>query len=152
MVGAVAINTDITEHKAAELERERLVKALGAERAQLLAVLESAPVAVVIADNDARVILANRRSETELRQSTPLIRSVMDLPSWSVVHPDGAPMAVEDYPLMRGLRGLSASGQEFHYRFADGTHGIMETAYAPVRDAQGHIIASVVVFSDITQR
>ncbi|HET9451871.1 MAG TPA: PAS domain-containing protein, partial [Aggregicoccus sp.] len=152
VVGAVAINTDITDRKAAELERERLVKALAGERAQLLAVLESAPVAVIIVDNDARVILANRRSETELGQSLPLIRSRDDYPSWTMERPDGTPIALEDYPLRRGLRGLSASGEEVHYRFADGTRGIMEMAYAPVRDAQGHIIASVVIFSNITQR
>jgi PAS domain S-box-containing protein len=152
VVGAVAINADITEDKEAELERERLVRALAAERAQLLAVLESAPVAVIIVDNDGRVILANRRSETELRQSTPPIRSREDYPLWTVVHPDGSPMPVDDYPLMRGLRGLTGSGEEFHYRFPDGTRGIMETAYAPVRDAQGHIIASVVVFTDVTGR
>ncbi|WNG39532.1 PAS domain-containing protein [Archangium violaceum] len=122
------------------------------EQALLHAVLENAPVAVAIADTTGRIVLANKRTESELQHPAPATNRPEDYQQWSAVQPDGTPLATEDYPLLRGLRGLEGHGEEVGYIFGDGTRGIVEIDYGPARDSEGRIIASVVLFRDITRR
>jgi PAS domain S-box-containing protein len=122
------------------------------ERARLHAVLENAPMAVAIADASGRVVLANKRIEAELRHPAHSTTQHADYHQWPILRPDGTPIATEDYPLIRGLRGLEAHGEELNYVFGDGSQGVVEAHYGPARDARGNIIASVVFFRDITQR
>ncbi|QSQ20932.1 PAS domain-containing protein [Pyxidicoccus parkwayensis] len=130
----------------------RARKEVEEERARLHAVLENAPMAVAIADTSGRVVLANKRIETELHHPAHATNRPVDYHQWPILRPDGTPIATEDYPLLRGLRGLEAHGEELSYRFGDGSLGVVEAHYGPARDTEGNIIASVVFFRDITQR
>lgn len=136
---------DVTAQVQARREAEE-------ERARLHAVLENAPMGVAIADTSGRVVLANKRIATELRHPPLTTTRPEDYHQWPMLRPDGTPFATEDYPLLRGLRGLEAHGEEVGYIFGDGSRGMIEMHYGPARDAQGNIIASVVFFRDITQR
>ncbi|MCY1017588.1 PAS domain-containing sensor histidine kinase [Pyxidicoccus sp. MSG2] len=136
---------DVTAQVLARREMEE-------ERARLRAVLENAPMAVAIADASGRVVLANKRIEAELRHPAHATTQPADYHQWPILRPDGTPIATEDYPLIRGLRGMEAHGEELNYIFGDGSQGVVEAHYGPARDARGNIIASVVFFRDITQR
>jgi PAS domain S-box-containing protein len=133
-------------------DQVRARRAVEEEQARLQAVLENAPMAVAIADTRGRIVLANKRIQTELRHPPHPTTGPGDYHRWSVVRADGTPIPTEDHPLLRALKGQEGHGEELHYLFGDGGRGVLEVHYGPARDAQGNILASIVFFRDITRR
>src|SRR5918911_3566815 len=62
-VAHLEANTDLTTRKRAELEQDRLLRQAIAAEAQVRALLDSAPDAMVIADAAGRIELVNRQTE-----------------------------------------------------------------------------------------
>ncbi|MDB4965613.1 MAG: sensory box histidine kinase [Myxococcales bacterium] len=122
IVGAVAVNTDITE-------RKRIERALAEERARIGAVLENIPVGVLLVAADGEVVLANQNVE-ELIGSSPETRAAM--------------------PLARALGGESVRGEQLSL-VRDGERRFMEVSAVPIYD-HDRIVAVVAVIADITDR
>jgi signal transduction histidine kinase/ActR/RegA family two-component response regulator len=123
--GIAVFFRDVTEERAAS--------------ARLRAVLDSAPVGIVVAEAPSgRILLGNRRSEEVLR------RSRLGGPG------EGARLAAPDGPLRRALDGEEVAPVEMRVRRGDGSFTWLSVTAAPVRDAATEAVTgAVVVFADV---
>jgi PAS domain S-box-containing protein len=64
----------------------------------------------------------------------------------------GEPYPEAEMPLVRGLRGETSRIDNMEIERPDGTKTILEVFGSPVMDSSGEIIASIVSFTDITER
>lgn|GEM_PF-507292 len=150
----LSIATDVTPLKRAE-ELVAASEAALAGRVEVLeAILETAGEGILVADENAQVIVAN-----------PLARSVTGrLPGDSVsvernpglvagyYEPDGVtPFSLGKLPLRNALLGISTNNVEMMVRnpsFPDGLY--LNLTGRPVRDRTGNIRGAVVTLSDVT--
>jgi len=140
---------------AVDHERDRLLGQLHTERARLEAIVQQIPAGLLIAEApDGRIIMGNAQSE-RISQS-PV---ALDLPLSvyrgfkQFYHPDGRPYHPEEWPLIRALNaGEQISDEEMAFERADGSRGTISVNGAPILDAAGKIVASIVVFHDVTAR
>ncbi|WP_375771578.1 PAS domain S-box protein [Archangium gephyra] len=154
VVGAVAINTDITEQKAAEVERTRLAHEVHAQRALFDAVLQQMPSGVIVVDASGQLVLANARVEQILRFPFRSARSLDEASgAYQVFHPDGRPYGPQERPLARSLfSGEVVMGEEAEVVRADGSRLTLSVSSSPVNDERGQRVAAVGTFLDVTQR
>ena len=145
-----AFARDVTERKEAERQVEEA-------RALLLAAIEHSPAGILIADApDVRIRVANSAALGIRGDSNqPLTDIPVELhpQHWQTFHPDGTPFAPEALPLSRAvLKGETTQNVEAVIRRPDGEDRYVLANAAPVRNADGDIVAGVVVFPDITER
>ncbi len=154
VLGVGVVITDITERKQAEVERERLVEQLRAERAFLEAVLQQMPGGILIAEAPSgRVLLRNDQEARLVTADAGLPKTVREFDRYQPMFASSRYSRPEDWPLLRALRtGEVVHGEEMDYRLADGTHGTIRASAAPVRDPAGRIIAAVTTWFDISER
>ncbi|HXE56536.1 MAG TPA: PAS domain S-box protein [Gemmatimonadales bacterium] len=151
-VGAVYSFTDLTAHRRAEGERERLIRELEDARGRLAAVIKQMPAGLIIAAAPSgEIIMANEYAERFVGRP---IRSVDDLDAYCRqrgFNSDGPPYAPGERPLARAVRrGELVRGEEIACRRADGEERFVVANAAPVRDANGAVVAGVVLFQDVT--
>jgi PAS domain S-box-containing protein len=146
---------DISQRRAAEAERQRLMATLEAERARLSAVLEQLPAGVIIAEAPSgQLLMGNRRVAEILGQP---FRASSDIRAYGTdyvgYHPDGRPYAPEEWPLARALlTGEVVQGEEIGVPREDGGRGTILVSGGPIRDREGRVVAGVVTMLDITER
>ena len=144
----VAMYEDTTERKRAELELERT-------KALLQAAIESCPAGIVIADApDVTIRIANTAA---LQIRGPSSQELTNIPMrdhtqrWHLFHVDGTSVNPEDLPLSRAIRsGETVSNEELLMRHSTGGDRYVLVNAAPVRDAEGKVVAGVAVFPDVT--
>jgi signal transduction histidine kinase len=152
VTGILASGTDVTDLVQAREAAERLARERDIERRQLLTVLEQSPLAIVLADAPSgRVTFTNARV-WEIFGAAPTARSVESYSDeWRGRHPDGRPIAAEEWPLSRALRrGEVVANETVLVEGAGGRRAEIVINAAPVRDAEGTIIAGVAMFWDVT--
>jgi PAS domain S-box-containing protein len=112
------------------------------------------PAAVLIIDVQTdRMILGNRQVNHILRYHFSSNANLDELKRFPGFHLDGAPVQPEEWPLWRAMQyGEELQGEELMIVRGDGTQAVLQISAAPVRDAQGTVIAGVMVFTDITER
>jgi PAS domain S-box-containing protein len=148
----IGLSQDITRRKAAE-EDLRQVLAQAEEGALLLAALmEYVPEGITIADSAGRLRLVSRAGQ-ELLGSPHAGMTVNEVVAhWAVYHPDGAtPMAPDDLPLVRALRGEVILNAELIQVNEQGEKIFLLSNAAPLRDAEGSIVGSIVAWRDVTE-
>jgi PAS domain S-box-containing protein len=146
---------DISQRRAAEVERQRLLATLEAERARLSAVLEQLPAGVIIAEAPSgQLVMGNRRVAELLGQPFRASSTISAYGADYVgFHPDGRPYAPEEWPMARALlTGEVVEGEEIGVPREGGTQGTILVSGAPIRDREGRIVAGVVTMLDITER
>ncbi|WP_256571481.1 PAS domain S-box protein [Myxococcus guangdongensis] len=151
----VATVMDITQRRAVETDRQRLLSTIESERARLAAVLEQLPAGVVIADAaSGRLALANRQvSALTGRPFQPMSHVDTFAGDYGACHLDGRPYAADAWPLSRSLRtGEVVQGEEAMLRHEDGRSMTVLVSSAPIRDREGDIIAGVATLTDVTER
>lgn len=139
---------DKTAHRLAELEREN---------AMLKAAIRACPAGILIASAPDGVIeywnpaaLGIRGAEAENLTNIPLN---LHPERWQTFHPNGEVYAPEELPLSRALlKGETVSGDDVIIRDSQGNERWVLGHAAPVYDAQGELLAGVVVFPDISER
>ena len=150
---AQAVQLEEAHHELQETARElrRTNEELAAERARLSAVIEHAPVGIVIADAPSgRIVMGNRRTEEIFRHPVIPSADVSGYREWVAFHPDGRQVEGHEYPLGRVLStGRSAGPDDYLYRRGDGTPGWVRITGAPIHDAHGRMTAALVVIDDI---
>lgn len=140
---------DITERKRGEQERDRLLS-------QLRAIIDHLDTGLIISDVQGRILemnpaarilcgyTATEQIEQHSRESSRL---------FELLRPDGEPLALEDWPRQRTLRGETFSNWELRVRRkADGMEGMISYGGTPVRDKTGDVIFTVVTLRDVTER
>jgi PAS domain S-box-containing protein len=119
------------------------------ERSLLRATVEAMPIGVLLVTPDGAVSLVNRKMLA--LWGFEALRSLDDLKVLARFHPDGTPYPATDWPIIRALKGGRVSeDEEIVHQTADGRRCIMVNA-APIRDAEGRIIAAVAASYDVTE-
>ena len=145
----VAVVRNITAERQAAEERERLLERIETDRALLVAVLRQMPSGVNIVDAEGRFLLTNDQS---LRIAGFSALQHLDAYEGLAFFHDGKRCTLADFPLSRALRGETLRDEEYIYERAPGEPITVNISAAPVVDREGHIVAAVSVFSDITER
>jgi PAS domain S-box-containing protein len=143
--GAVAVWHDVTE-------REHIMTQLENERARLRAIIENAPEAIVVTDQQCRVILANPAAES-LGVRAALCNPAESQVQCEVRYPEGTPGDSSESPLARSvLEGRTLENIEMAITYSNREHRVFLGSTAPIKDRLGKISSAVGVFEDITQR
>jgi serine phosphatase RsbU (regulator of sigma subunit)/anti-sigma regulatory factor (Ser/Thr protein kinase)/PAS domain-containing protein len=137
------------------LERTRLYEAAHGERERLGAVLARLPVGVIIGEAPSgRLVLGNEEVERIWRRPFLRSASVGEYAGYRGFRPGGdVPYRPEDWPLARALiTGEVVADEEIDIERGDGTRGTILVNAAPIRDADGTVVAGVCSFLDMTER
>lgn len=149
---ALAILRDITEHRRAAEERERLLTELAGEKARWQATVESMLDPVTVCDAEGKATYMNRAySHLVDRQ----IRPGLDLDEhpafYQLYRGDGSLFPPEELPLQRAaLRGEEVRNVEVVQRTPGGQELIALWNAAPLYDGVGRPQGAVAVGRDIT--
>jgi PAS domain S-box-containing protein len=137
-VGSVGVIVDITDIKRAEREREESLR-------WLRQVLDESPVGLFL-------VRGERRVETNRAGLAMMGRSVDRIPEPGdfLFTSSGNPVARDDFPSRRALRGERIDWAEYTLRGAQGRMIPLLVGSAPVLDDKGQPEGAVVVFQDIT--
>lgn len=155
-----ALVQDVTARRAAEEERESLLRALDAERrraeaerGRLATILDHLPVGVGIADTSGRIMLGNPMLRRFVGDTAPFVDpEAWD--RWIGHHPDGRRIEPSEFATARALRGEAVvPGIELLYRAPDGWECWTRAAAVPVPATEGQGVAGVVILIvDIDER
>jgi len=122
---------------------------------ELEAVLDNVPVAVWFTyDPAGRQVIRNRYATELMGLSADHQRpfgspeEVID----TIAIKDGQPVAREDRPLTKAMRGELTDHEEFLYRLPTGTEITLLSSARPILDLRGNIVGSVQISMDITER
>lgn len=151
-VGSVVLFSDVTEREAAARERERLLRELEEERATLEAIIKNAPAGIIVADEQARILLANPAAEAIYRRAVPIGQDRASHSTLQLCHPDGTPIDADELPLSRSaLHGEVIHRRELAIIWPDGQQRDLDASSAPIRTPDGEITGAVGIFWDITE-
>jgi PAS domain S-box-containing protein len=122
-----------------------------AAHADLLAMLETVPAALMIFDLDGSVRLRNRAATEVLgiEPTNPELRRNY----WSRfkrVATDGSELAPDQWVSSRALRGETVSNHELEIHHPDGRVYPIIASGAPLKNELGHVTGAVVAFQDIS--
>jgi PAS domain S-box-containing protein len=176
IIAAVAVLTDITERRQAEVEREQLLERLqtanqqlsasvvqqqkSAEESQrraaeLRAIIESMVDAVFVVDEKGRVTLTNEAGQRllglkSIRGRKPSIRAFPE--QLKMRHKDGKPVLPADMPLAAALAGETVQLEDDIFHNPQTHLDIyVRTSAAPIRDEHGAIVGAVAVAKDVSE-
>src|SRR5260370_15611721 len=128
---------------------------------QLRATFETIADAVFVYDSEGRAVQVNAAGRKLLALDTPPSaygagHVAQELgPQLELRGADGQPLAPEQWPLSRALKGeilTGADAVDVAFRALDGREARGSTSAAPIRDAQGEITGAVLVIRDVTDR
>jgi PAS domain S-box-containing protein len=140
-------------NKRAEEERERLIRELDTERGRLQAIIESAPEAIVVADQDGKILMTNPAAERLYSHPDGCIKDAPSCALFQFCHPDGTACIPGDQPLLRSAaEGEIHRDVEMVLAWPDGTRRDLLVNTAPIKDREGRSSGAVGLFQDITQR
>lgn len=156
LASGVDVSALVAARKAAELARLEAEQVAGehdVQRRQLLTVLEQSPLGIVIAEAPSGRYLFRNPRVRELLGEEDAPEAIGDaVGHWEGFHPDGREVGPDEWPMPRALRGESVWNEVLELRRrATGRRIEISVNAAPVRDADGRIIAGVAMFWDVTQ-
>ena len=115
----------------------------------LRAAVEQLPIGVVLADAGGRLTYANaaaRQLLPDLATGAALGGPVLG----RVRRADGEPIAPDELPLPRALRGERVVGSIWRLALADGEQAQLRATAAPVRAEDGRLLGAVLALHDVT--
>ncbi|MGQ9682086.1 MAG: PAS domain S-box protein [Anaerolineae bacterium] len=160
-LGVVLTAADVSALHELQEETARLLEAARqargeaeAAQARLQAVIEQMPSGLVIAEAPSgRLVLSNEQMARIWRRPFVPLPGVEQYSIFQGFHADGRPYRPEEWPLARSIRtGETVHAELADFERGDGSRGTLSISSAPVRDRNGHIIAAVAIFDDISER
>ncbi|WP_224982310.1 PAS domain-containing sensor histidine kinase [Geomonas agri] len=147
------IARDVSQRKAADAEREVMMKELAFQQARFEAVVEQLPVGVIIAEAPSgKVVYQNELNRAIFRDDVDEVENAADHCRWRMYTPDGAPLPAQKYPLVRAIKeGETVLAEEYQILRGDGTRGFVQVNATPLRDITGNIISGLAALTDITE-
>lgn len=125
--------------------------ALDTERARLRAVLENAPIGIMVVDpRTNKIILANRTLDEILHEA--VMGSGHAPGDWKVLRPNREVIPFQERPLARALRGETIPPDEFIIVRRDGSETWVRAGAAPVREKDGQVAAGLAVIIGIDEQ
>jgi PAS domain S-box-containing protein len=144
--GLVFSLRDVTEGK-------RHLAQLEMERARLRTVIDNAPEAIVVVDEESRIVLANPASERLYARPVPYGQGLESHADLALCDSNGTPYDLRQLPLTRSaLDGQSSHNVEMAVCWPSGEQRDLLVSSAPIQDGEGRITGAVGVFQDITER
>lgn len=158
IVGAVLSFHDITARKQLENALRQNERDAVARAGELEAIVEAMNDAILVFNREGRVIHANTAAWRFFRPDT--VSSGIDLlhermSRYAVRDDQGNPVANEDTPLFRILRGetlTSENSVDIFMRAADGSQVEVNISGAPYRGETGEVEGAVCIVRDVTER
>jgi PAS domain S-box-containing protein len=159
-VGILVYWVDRTQPRNARLKQGQYMHAVDdarrqaeAERARLQTILEQMPSGVIIAEAPSgKIIYGNQQAENILRHPLIMADNVDGYSAYQGTHADGRPLLPQEWPLVRSMiYGEVITGEEIGYQRGDGSFSTLKFNSTPIY-LNGKIIASVVIFDDITEQ
>ena len=148
--------TDVTPQVLARDHLEGLAANAEYGLSQLEAIVNSMSEGLMVGDPDGNIVSMNPSALRlhgygSVEQVRRNLRDLAD--TFEASNPDGRPIAIEDWPLARALRGEQFSGYEVHLRRIDtGRTFIGNFNGAPVRNPAGRVVLAIVTFRDVTRQ
>ncbi|WP_321877416.1 hybrid sensor histidine kinase/response regulator [Paraburkholderia bannensis] len=131
--------------------REQTRETQRANEKRLLTIIEQLPAGVGVLDPGGKWILSNAAMKRWLPVGIPSMQ-VEQIPRWRAWDAQGNPVAPDNWPGKRALRGETVMpGLEMRYTDDDGEQHWMRASAAPLRDASARVMGACVVVQDITQ-
>jgi PAS domain S-box-containing protein len=119
------------------------------ELALLQAVLDHLPIGVVVAEAPSGRIVRWNRYARALAGAPLESAAVTD--QWEIYDEHGRPVAARCMPGSRALLdGETITRERAQIVLADGLRHVVETSATPIRDADGAVVAAVVLFEDVS--
>ena len=149
IVGVVLVFSDVTEKYLTEAK-------LHETQAILRAAMDQTPAGIAIADapdgalrymNDAGLSIGGAGWQRAVAGQAAR-DFLASLPLFDL---DGRPLGCDEVPLARAARLGESGSREFKIRRADGDERIVASRAAPIRNAQGKVVAGISVFMDVTE-
>jgi PAS domain-containing protein len=132
------------------------------QRAASEEVLSQMPAAVIVVEAPSgKIIYVNREvqrwTEQVLGQPVPqelgVYLDLQESSNFKMLHPDGQPYEVEEWPMTRSIRsGEEVRDEEIIHLLGDGTQLWARYDSYPIYDEEGRIVAGVLVSRDITEQ
>ena len=160
VVGAVVVVRDVTWRKQLEREREAARVQAELQADELDRIFEAAADGLAVSDAEGRMMHENAaaRRILGLDAAPPGFDQlpVRDrLATFAARDLQERPLAFEEWPNMRILRGAAVTGPEvrnLRMRALDGQEIEVTFSAAPLRDREGHLVGAVNVLHDMTER
>jgi PAS domain S-box-containing protein len=134
-------------------DRARYEHQLEVERARLRTVIENAPVGILVADEQARVVLANPAAAALFGQPIPHNQPLAERAKLGLARPDGEPYDPRELPLsLAVLKGESQRNVEMSLILPNGERRSILANASPIADEQARITGAVAILQDITER
>lgn len=142
------------EQREARQQVEQLAAQLGEQAAQLDTIFEAMVDGVFVCDAEARIVLVNAHGAALLGLS--VARTLQPIAEFAHMHTftylDGTPMPLDDFPLLRALRGETQTNLRLVIRqYETGRNVPVSVSSAPIRDQRGQISGAVAVASDVAE-
>lgn len=155
LLGMVGSSPDITERKGLEQELEEQRDRFRYHRDRLQAMLDTTPHGVIVLEGKEGVINYVNRRGVELCGGDPSGLEIKDHSTkiMKLLRMDGALYPPHDLPASRALLyGESVKGQELLIERPDGSRISVAAHATPIRDKEGAITGSIIIFEDITRQ
>jgi PAS domain S-box-containing protein len=143
----LAIMRDITDWKQAEVERQRMEKALRESEAFYHALVESLPQNIYRKDQEGRFTFANRHF---CRTINKPLEDLIGKTDFDLFPKHLAQKYVEDDHKVMNAGKVFEAVEE--HRTPDGTMLYVQVVKCPIWDNQGHAIGTQGIFWDVTER
>jgi len=118
------------------------------DRLWLRELVDALPVPVIVYGADGRVLLANQARKDFAGSDVATLDGA--IARTAPVREDGTAIPRDELPALRALRGEFVRAERLRLRAADGHTEVLLVNASPLKDATGSIVASAVVFHDIT--
>jgi PAS domain S-box-containing protein len=155
LLARVSSNLTMARVRKQAADAVRLSEArLAIEREFLATVLAKAPVGILIADLNGRVLKINERG-VDLIGRRYEAQAFADFVGYRAVHPDGRLYAADEYPTVRAIKGERIEGERVTFMpggSAKKDRIVLQVDSAPIRDADGQLAGAVTVFEDASVR
>ena len=146
IVGTASSIVDLTA------DQEKLGQILS-EQAKLKAVIDNAPVAIVVVDEHCRITMTNALADSLYQRPIPYGKDVDSHAQFELCYSDGTPYDVHDLPLTRSVfQGERYANHEMLIVWPDGQKRSLLVNTTPITDADGIITGAVAAFQDITEQ
>ncbi|MGH7650345.1 MAG: PAS domain S-box protein [Gemmatimonadaceae bacterium] len=150
---ASAVMSEIQRRVAERAARDAHLR-LVAERTLANAVQQQMPVGVAVAEvPSGRLVSVNAQMTAIFRKSFNPAPDLKSYDDWIGFHEDGRPYSSLDWPLARTvLTSAPVGAEEIRIERGDGTDGFVRVSSAPIKDADGKIVAAVAIVVDVTDQ
>ncbi len=142
---------ETTQRKQADLERERLLQALEAERVRWQTTVDTLPVMVLLSDLEGKPIYLNAVGQALMeRIGLPFVEGAGPVMP-SLYRVDGTPLGYEEYPIHKAVsQNQTIQNDEVMLISASGEKIYIIWNAAPLRDAEGNVVGGIGTGRDIS--